>query len=142
MLAAASVVAFGPALVLEYVPTTKVDVRDVSSAGSRAGRVRRCRHTRGWGSEGIGCVTLDLALVELFDFVWVPPSFAQQPPPHTRMREASHRLLGSHEKNKFQQLSVFFLLRRGWRRLRDWCVGAVPRSIIARKRGHAVGWRG
>ncbi|CAM9376269.1 unnamed protein product [Ectocarpus sp. 13 AM-2016] len=29
VLAAASVVAFGPALVLEYVPTSKVDVRDV-----------------------------------------------------------------------------------------------------------------
>ncbi|CAM9165736.1 unnamed protein product [Ectocarpus sp. 12 AP-2014] len=38
VLAAASVVAFGPALVLEYVPTSKVDVRDVSSAGSHAGR--------------------------------------------------------------------------------------------------------
>ncbi|CAM9291338.1 unnamed protein product [Ectocarpus sp. 6 AP-2014] len=38
VLAAASVVAFGPALVLEYVPTSKVDVRDVSSAGSQAGR--------------------------------------------------------------------------------------------------------
>ncbi|CAN0112425.1 unnamed protein product [Ectocarpus fasciculatus] len=38
VLAAASVVAFGPALVLEYVPTAKVDVRDVSSAGSQAGK--------------------------------------------------------------------------------------------------------
>ncbi|CAN0185904.1 unnamed protein product [Ectocarpus sp. 8 AP-2014] len=41
VLAAASVVAFGPALVLEYVPTSKVDVRDVSSAGSQAGRIQR-----------------------------------------------------------------------------------------------------
>lgn len=40
VLAAASVVAFGPALVLEYVPTAKVEVRDPTSAGSTAGRVR------------------------------------------------------------------------------------------------------
>lgn len=38
---AASLVAFGPALVLEYVPTKKVDVQDMASAGSKAGRVSR-----------------------------------------------------------------------------------------------------
>ena len=40
VLAAASVVAFGPALILEYVPTAKVEVQDAASAGSTAGRVR------------------------------------------------------------------------------------------------------
>lgn len=38
---AASIVAFGPALVLEYVPAKKVDVGDVVDAASPAGRVRR-----------------------------------------------------------------------------------------------------
>eukprot|EP00903_Cladosiphon_okamuranus_P020521 g18838.t1 len=41
VLAAASVVAFGPALILDYVPTAKVEVRDAVSAGSTAGRTQR-----------------------------------------------------------------------------------------------------
>ena len=39
VLLAACVVAFGPALVLEYVPTKKVDVGDMTKAGSPSGRV-------------------------------------------------------------------------------------------------------
>lgn len=39
VLVAASIVAFGPAVVLEYVPTKKVDVGDMTDAGSSAGRV-------------------------------------------------------------------------------------------------------
>jgi len=39
VLAAVCVVAFGPALVLDYVPTAKVNVRDLDAAGSVAGRV-------------------------------------------------------------------------------------------------------
>lgn len=41
-------VAFGPALVLEFVPTKKVDVGDMANAGSQAGKAR------GWSKGTMG----------------------------------------------------------------------------------------